>query len=327
MAATGPSLQPCPGPSLLVYNFLLKLNAAGSSLTYFSYEDALQHSVSVVAAGDGSAVEAAGLVRKFTSLDQSAGPYLSGACVLNGANFVSHLQNGQPGISPGELVTLKGVGLGPATGASFSAVNNIVGTSLGGTMVLFDGAASPIVYAQDGQVNVIAPYALSGKTQTSIQVQFQSKTSQTVTIPVSPVSPAVFVDTKTLAPKVLNQDLSENSVSNPVARGSTIVLIVTGSGQTLPPGLDGQVAQGTGALGVGVTAQLTNSSTGSPLQLPLTVIYAGPVPGMIAAVQRISVQVPADLPSYFTAGSAAAQNLLTVLIGTQAIAVPVVIAQ
>jgi hypothetical protein len=48
---------------------------------------------------------------------------------------------------------------------------------------------------------------------------------------------------------------------------------------------------------------------------------------MIAAIQRISVQVPADLPMYFTAGTAAAQNLLTGLIGTQAIAVPVVIAQ
>ena len=108
-------------------------------------------------------VEAAGLVRKFTSLDQSTGPYLAGACVLNGASFVSHLQPGQQGISPGELVTLKGVGLGPPTGANFCAVNNIVGTSLGGTMVLFDGVAAPIVYSQDGQVNVIAPYALSGK--------------------------------------------------------------------------------------------------------------------------------------------------------------------
>jgi hypothetical protein len=175
--ATGPSLQPCPGPSLLIYNFLLKLNPAGSSLTYFSYEDALQHSVSVVDAADGSVVEAAGPVR------------------------------------------------------------------------------------------------------------------------------------------------------NPVARGPAMVLIVTGSGQTLPQSHDGQIAQGTGALGVGVTAQLTNSSTGSPLQLSLPVVYAGPIPGMIAAVQQIRVQIPVDLPSYFTAGTTASQNLSTVLIGTQAIAVPVAIAQ
>ena len=67
MAATGPSLQPCPGPSVLAYNFLLKLSAAGSSLTYFSYEDALQHSISVAAAGgdrrfvcDGKRADTAG---------------------------------------------------------------------------------------------------------------------------------------------------------------------------------------------------------------------------------------------------------------------------
>ena len=87
------------------------------------------------------------------------------------------------------------------------------------------------------------------------------------------------------------------------------------------------MAQGTGALGVGVTALLTNSSTGSPLQLPLPVVYAGPVPGTIVAVQQISVEIPVDLPSYFTAGTAATRNLLTVMVGTQAIAVPVAIAQ
>ena len=192
MAAAGPGLQPCSGPSYLIYNFLLKLNPAGSALTYFSYEDAQQHSIGVALGSDGSVVEAAGLVRKFTTLDAGAGPYLSASCVLNGASYVSHLQYGQPGLSPGELVALKGTGLGPSLAANYSPASGTVGTSLGGTTVLFDGVAAPLVYAQDGQVNVIAPYELSGKTQTSIQVQFQGKSPHTATIPVSPVSPAVF---------------------------------------------------------------------------------------------------------------------------------------
>jgi len=327
MATTGPALQPCSGPTNLVYNFLLKLNPAGTSLTYFSFEDALQHSITVAPAPDGSLIEGAGVVRKFTSLDQSAGPYLAGACVLNGASFLSHLQNGQPGISPGELVTLKGVSLGPTTAANFSSSSSTVGTSLGGTTVLFDGMAAPIVYAQNQQVNVIAPYELSGKTKTVIQVQYQGKTSQSVTIPVSPVSPAVFTNAQTLVPKIMNQDFTQNSASNPAARGSTIVLFITGGGQTVPASLDGQITVGMGALGVGVTGLLTNSSTGSPLQLSLPVIYAGPVTGMISAVQQISVQIPADLPTYFTAGTAATHNLLTVMVGSQALAVPVAIAQ
>jgi hypothetical protein len=42
MPITGPALQPCPGSTNLVLNFLLKLNPAGSAPTYLSFEDASQ---------------------------------------------------------------------------------------------------------------------------------------------------------------------------------------------------------------------------------------------------------------------------------------------
>jgi uncharacterized protein (TIGR03437 family) len=324
MPVTGPALQPCAGPSYLVYNFLLKLNPAGSGLTYFSFEDAIQHSISVVPAPDGSVVEAAGLVRKFSSLDGAGGPYLSPLCVLNGTSFVSHLEGGQPGISPGELVTFKGVGLGQATGAIFNVVNNTVGSSLGGTRVLFDGVPAPLVYTQDQQVNVIAPYGLSSKTQTSIQVESQGKLSPPVSIPVSVVSPAVFKNFQTGGPLVLNQDFSLNSVDNPARRGSAIVLFVTGAGQTSPASLDGQVSQGPGGLMANTTAKIENISS-SPLELAVSVLYAGPAPGLISAVEQINVQIPADLPSVFLSGVAAGNNFLMVTIGTQTITVPFVV--
>jgi uncharacterized protein (TIGR03437 family) len=258
------------------------------------------------------------------SLEGTGDPYLSPLCVLNGASFVSHMQFGQPGISPGELVTFKGVGLGPASGASFSVVDNTVGTSLGRTKVLFDGVAAPLLYTQDHQINAIAPYALSGKAQTSIQIESQGKTSQSVTIPVSPVSPAVFTNFQTSGGLVLNQDFSLNSVDNPVARGSAIVLFVTGAGQTSPTSVDGQVSQSAGGLQTNVTARLDNVSI-SPVDLPISVLYAGPAPGLVSAVEQINVQIPADLPSYFTSGVPAGHNLLLVTIGTQTIAVPVMI--
>ena len=324
MPVTGPALQPCAGPTYLVYNFLLKLNSSGSSLAYFSFEDALQHSISVVPALDGSVVEAAGLVRKFSSLDGAGGPYLSPLCVLNGASFASHLQYGQPGISPGELVTFKGVGLGPVTGASFSVVDNTVGTLLGGTRVLFDGIPAPVVYAQDRQVNVIAPYGISMQAQTSIQIESQGNRSPVVTIPVSPVSLAVFKNLQTGLPLVLNQDFSLNSVNKPATRGSAIVLFVTGAGQTSPPSLDGQVSQTTGGLMTNATAKIQNISI-SPQQLDAAVLYAGPAPGLVSAVEQINIQIPADLPTFFLSGVAAGNNLLSVTIGTQTLTVPVVL--
>jgi uncharacterized protein (TIGR03437 family) len=321
---TGPALQPCTGPSNSAFNFLLKLNPAGSSLTYFSFDDGLQPAISIaVNQADGSLIEASGVVRKISSLDAAGGLYLSPLCVLNGASLMSHFQAGQPGVSPGELVTLEGTGLGPATAVNFNPAANAVPTTLGGTQVLFDGVPAPVVSAQDRQVTVIAPYTLSSKTTTSIQIVYQGTTSKAVTVPVSPVSLAVLTN-PVGRPQVLNQDLSVNSINSPAAPGSALILFVTGAGQTLPASLDGQITQTPGMLQVNATAVLQNLSSGL-VSLPISMLYAGAAPGRISAVEELKVQIPADLPSYFLSGPGAGNTFLQVSVGTQAITVPVVI--
>jgi uncharacterized protein (TIGR03437 family) len=324
MPVTGPALQPCPGSSNLVLNFLMKLNPAGSALLYFSFEDADQHSISVAVAPDGSLLEAAGPVRKITNLEQPGTPYLSQFCVLNGASFRSHLQYGQPGISPGEVVTLTGTGLGPATAPSLALVNGLVGNSLGQTQVFFDGIPAPLLYVQDRQINAVAPYALEGKTQTSIQVQSVAGTTQPVTIPVSSTSVAPFMDFTTGAALLFDQDFSLNSFSKPAVQGGAVVLFVTGAGQTAPPSVDGQVWQGTGALQTSVSAELQNISS-SPITVTIPVLYAGPVPGTVSAVQQLNFQIPANLPSPFVSGVAAGNDFLNVTIGAQKVSLPVVV--
>jgi len=143
IAAIGPALQPCPGPSVLRYNFLMRLNAAGSGPTLFSYENPDVSQIGVAVGNDGSVYEAAGPVRRIEKPDTAGGTYLSRLCVLNGASFRSHAENGQPGISPGEIVTLQGLGLGPETGVSASG--STVGSLLGDTQVVFDGIAAPLL--------------------------------------------------------------------------------------------------------------------------------------------------------------------------------------
>jgi uncharacterized protein (TIGR03437 family) len=199
-----------------------------------------------------------------------------------------------------------------------------VPTSLGGTQVLFDGVPAPIVYAQDRQINVIAPYELSTKTQTSIQIVYQGKTSQAVIVPVSALSVAPLTNPKTGRPMALNQDLSPNSIDNPAAPGSAIILFVTGAGQTSPPSLDGQMAQTPGTLQVNTTAVL-QTLFGSLVNLPISVLYAGPAPGRISAVEEIKVEIPADLPSYFLSGTDPRHTFLLISVGTQVVGVPVVI--
>jgi len=133
------------------------------------------------------------------------------------------LQTG--GIAPNEFITLKGTGLGPATGSSGLT------TQLAGSSVSIGGTAAYLTYAQDGQVNVLVPFGVSGLQNTTIQVQFNGVKGNTVTVPVAASSPGVF--TQAYGPGqawIANQDNSFNSASNPAARGTYVAFWLTGQG-------------------------------------------------------------------------------------------------
>ena len=241
-------MQPCPAPDNLDQYFLLKLKPDGSAPLYSSFAAAGRSTL----AADGSFYLAGASLQKLTGLELPGDSFLSPNCVLSGASFASHVVPGEPGISGGELVTLKGTGLGPLIPPTPLARNGAMATALGGVQVLFDGVAAPLLYVQDAQLNVVAPYEIAGKTQTIIQVQYQGQSTQPVTIPVSPTSAAPFQNA------VLNSDYSANSQTNPAARGDILIAYMTGAGQTAPPSIDGQIWQTTGGLQAPVSAQLKN---------------------------------------------------------------------
>src|SRR5258707_1154224 len=136
MPAIGPALQPCAGPETLGYNFVLKLNPTGSALTYLSFEDSSVNRVTLAVAPDGSLHEAAGTVRRIVNLDTPGATYFSRQCILNAASLKSHTQSG---ISAGEILALKGTGLGPAAAGSLTISNGLAAATLEQTQVLFDG--------------------------------------------------------------------------------------------------------------------------------------------------------------------------------------------
>ena len=304
----GPAMQPCPGTASLTYPFLLKLNAAGSAPTYSSFDQPAR----MVLAPDGSLYLAGASLRRIAALDQAGDAFLLPACVLNGASFASHLEYGQPGVSPGEIVTLKGTGLGPAT------------ASYDGTQVLFDGAPAPLLYVQDAQINAIAPYSIAGKAQTVIQVKYNGQTTRDVTIPVSTVSPALFEQPNGI-PWVLNLDGTVNSTSNPVARGGFLTFYLTGGGQTSPPSTDGQIWRSTGGLAASVSAELDNYGSGDAVHAPAIVAYAGPSPGSVSGLQQINIQIPANLPDSFVTQPLSAGTVLVITLGSQQMSVNVVV--
>src|SRR5581483_8775583 len=72
------------------------------------------------------------------------------ACALNAASFTAGNQGSYPlgTVAPGEIVSIFGVGLGPAQAVTSPVITSAhtIATSLGGTQVFFDGVAAPVLY-------------------------------------------------------------------------------------------------------------------------------------------------------------------------------------
>ena len=204
--------------------------------------------------------------------------------ILNAAS----LQAGA--IAPGSIVTIKGAALGPATGVSMQPdANGDYGTALGGTQVLFNGVAAPMLYAQAGQINAIVPFESSGASSDAIQVVYNNTPSGTVNVPIQAAAPALFTASMsgTGQGAILNQDSTLNSSAHPAKPGTVVQIFGTGGGNYQT------------TMGDGTTAHLTN------LMLPVTaqiggvnaqVSYAGAAPGLVAGSIQINAAVPAGTP-------------------------------
>jgi uncharacterized protein (TIGR03437 family) len=186
--------------------------------------------------------------------------------------------------APGELITIYGSGIGPTLGVTPSLdANGEVPTEVAGLQVLFEGIPGPILYAGSGQVNAIIPFTMYGRTQIRVEVDYSGVRSDAIPIAMADTATAVFT--------VVNPDGSLNSSSQPAPAGSYVVAYGTGFGRTSPEAIDGQIA-------------------GAPLpqlQLPVTVdgglsvLYAGPAPGIVEGVVQINLQLPkTPISSYIT---------------------------
>ena len=109
-------------------------------------------------------------VRKLTPIRVSLDSLRHGATFLIGP------------VSPGEVVTITGSGLGPDDGVLQGSDEAGV-TILGNTRVLFDGVPARILASQAAQVTAIVPYGAAGKPSTQVQVEFQGVASASVAIP------------------------------------------------------------------------------------------------------------------------------------------------
>ena len=215
-----------------------------------------------------------------------AGPVVN--AVVNAASSIA----GQ--VSPGEYVSIYGAAMGQAT-ASTAVVtdSNTLATTLGGTRVLFDGVAAPLIYVSAKQVNAIVPYEVYGRPSTQLQVEYNGVRSTPVTLGVTGAAPGIFVvgaPDPTAQAAALNQDTSVNSTSNGAAPGSIISLYATGEGQTNPGGTTGAIIGSTPPLPMlPVLVRIGG--------LLADVTYAGSAPGFAAGLLQVNVRIPAGVPN------------------------------
>lgn len=233
--------------------------------------------------------------------------------VVNAASF----QGGT--VAPGEMVVLFGRGLGPTSLASFEApaAGAPIATALAGTKVTFDTTEAPVIYASDGQVAVMAPYDLAGKTQVDIAVDYNGATSAAVTVPVAVSAPGVYTANGTGAGQAaaFNYDAATgaytlNTESSGAPKGSVIVFYVTGAG-------------GAGTDGMLVTAPATAPNPAVSVTAgaaTATVLYAGGVVGLVEGLMQINAQLPTEmlagkaLPLTVTINGQASQSGVTVTV-------------
>jgi uncharacterized protein (TIGR03437 family) len=219
---------------------------------------------------------------------------ITGSVSISAKGVVNAASYAGGAVSPGEMITIFGSGLGPSALVGLQLDNRgYVSTSLGGTQVLFDGTAAPLIYTVAGQVSAVVPYSVSGKASTQLQVSYQGQNSNVVAIPVTPVAPGIFtVNASGLGlGAVVNQDGTVNSATNPALVGSYVSVYATGEGQTTPSGVDGKPG---GAPAPAPLAQPVTATVGGTNAL---VQYAGGVSGLVAGVLQVNVQVPQGLPT------------------------------
>jgi uncharacterized protein (TIGR03437 family) len=245
-----------------------------------------------VAAGGNAVLPRSGTITvagQTITVTQSPPPAGAPTFALNGVVNAASYQGGD--VAPGELVTVFGTALGPASPQKPQvSVSGIVDTLAGGTRVLFDGVASPMIYAVSGQISAVAPFGLQGKSSTQVQVEFSSMRSAAVTVPVAPAAPAIFAADASGKGQgaILNQDFTVNGPNNQASRGSAIAIYMTGAGAMQSPVPDGQLATATTSIAQDVAVRI-----GGVAVKPL---YAGAAPGMVQGVAQINVVVPASVP-------------------------------
>jgi uncharacterized protein (TIGR03437 family) len=250
-----------------------------------------------------------GFVSKFNF--SASPPILTSSVTSSASNLTGS-------VAPGEIVTIFGSGIGPSQlTQSHIGSSGLVDTQLAGTQVFFNGTPAPIIYTWATQIAAIVPYSVSGGSA-QVTVAYQGQTSSAISVSVASSAPGIFTSDSTGKGQAaaVNQDGSYNTALSPAKVGDIISLYATGEGQTTPAGVDGKVAS------VSASAPQPNLPVGVTIggQRAQLIQYAGGVPGQVAGLLQINVQIPggiqtsSQVPVVVQVGTGSSQSGVTIAV-------------
>jgi uncharacterized protein (TIGR03437 family) len=215
----------------------------------------------------------------------AAVPSVVVSAVVNAASY-------QAGMSPGELATLFGKNLSPVVGIESPGG----ATSYKGVSVTVDGILAPLftvanVNGQE-QINFQVPAGLPGSGAVETVQVNNNGSIGTMNVASSSVQPGVFAyvpsGSSASYAVIVKPDGSVTGPSNPVARGSTVVMYATGLGPTSP------------ALATGQPGPVPPANTTYVLAVEINgvdapVLFSGVAPGFIG-LNQVNFTIPGNAP-------------------------------
>jgi uncharacterized protein (TIGR03437 family) len=232
--------------------------------------------------------------------------------VVNSASY------NQGVVSPGEIVTIYGAGLGPAgvTSYSGSSLPTSLGVSGANTSVTIDGIAAPLLYTSPTQVSCVVPLGVApgsaSGSSVPVKVTYAGATTSVATkVIVTAADPGIFTIGGSTQGAILNintsvtpADFTVNSTSSPAHPGGWVAIYVTGFGATscadAPSSPCGSPAPTAADFVKGGTVTPTGTVAvtigGQSVDAPVGIVPVGSVIGLL--------QVNAQIPATVAAGDA-----------------------
>ena len=196
--------------------------------------------------------------------------------------------DGTENVATGGLVSLLGREMSPVNLATRELP---LPTALGDSCLTINGVPTPMMFVSPGQLNAQIPYSIDGNA--TIVLRTPGGVSDNYNVQIRTTAPTVFRNavggTQTVATVVRTKNSELVTLSNPVRRGESLVVYLTGMGRTFPAIEAGIPGPNDPPLRTQIQPKVFIGGK------EMGVRFAGLSPGQVG-VYQIDAQVPGDTP-------------------------------